>query len=107
MEGRRGGDRAAVVGLYWKQVAEQVGLASSKTQLETLCAGPRTCVCVCDATHSGSITHVLKALQPRMTVVLYGESSQLVWGSAMIYYTSFGIIAKSFGCYFKSAIVIK
>lgn len=38
-EGRRGGDRAAVVGLYWKQVAEQVELASSRTWLVTLCAG--------------------------------------------------------------------
>lgn len=66
-----------------------------------------TCVRVRDATHTGSITRVLKPVQPRMTVVLYGESSQLVCGSAMICYASFCIIAKSFGCYFKSAIVIK
>lgn len=60
-----------------------------------------------DATHTGSITRVLKPLQPRITVVLYGESSQLVCGSALSYYASFCIIVKSFGCYFKSAIVIK
>lgn len=66
-----------------------------------------TCVRVRDATHTGSITRVLKPLQPRMTVVLYGESSQLVCGSTLIYCASFGNIAKSFGCYFKSLTVIK